>query len=176
MRKYLILFGIGLIIGLVLSRAIFYLARSGPAGDPVVSVNPTDEVIKQAEVVQTVKHEFIIRQPQQMHPGASQSVPVTVTVQDRSTGQVTQGETTAEIVKTYDGDLDISLNDVIAVDLPPHKAKPWTVGAYYGDDGPGGFVQRDFRLVTIKGVDVSAYGRIEIDKNIGYQVGLQLRF
>lgn len=180
MKKNLISASVGFLIAVVLAGAIFLWLKPRPAPaalhDPVVMINPSPEVRKQAESVQTIKHVFTIKQPDIIQPQEKQVIPVAVTVRDEKTGQTQEAKTVAEVQKTEDGDLNVKLSDEIAVDIPESKHKTWAVGVYYSNEDWGGFVEKDFKLKTLGEKDLYAYTRVEKDHEERYQAGLLLRF
>ncbi len=60
------------------------------------------------------------------------------------------------------------------------EPKIWHVGLYAGaiEDGfgIGGFVQRNFKLATIKKVDLIGFGRVEVDRDPKLLVGVEGNF
>ncbi len=75
--------------------------------------------------------------------------------------------------------VDTVFDDNVKETIYP-EVKTWHVGLYAGatEDGLGigGFVQKDFRLATIKNVDLIGFGRVEIDRESKLLFGVEGNF
>lgn len=143
MKKYIVIGLICFLIGAALCGAVFlWINRPGPATDPPVAdppvtqltVNPTPEITKKAETVKEVTHVLTIKQPDKMSPEVKQTVPVAVRVKDINTNTIQEATATAEAVKTETGDIDVTLPETIAIDVPKAPPKLNELGMYYDGD------------------------------------------
>lgn len=102
---------------------------------------------------------------------------VKTTYIDKKTGkQIGQGvhPISGETVVTVEGDkiiVDTMFNDfsTVAIDLPEPKSKTWHVGAgiNFDDDlGYRGYIQKDFKAIKTKWIDLQGVVRVDVIKDI----------
>ena len=200
MKKILL----GLVIGALVTTFLFikFQPRPGPAK---VIENPTkaqeqkaDVIIekKQTEVTSRVPVKPAEKEPEKenvlaLHIGDKFTAPangeIKTIYQDKSGKQIGEGthkvtgETSVTVGKEY---LDISTrfqeSVIVAVDVPDPSKKVWHAGLYVyammDGLGLGGYTQRDFKLTTIKNIDLVGFGRVEIDRESKLLFGVEGNF
>lgn len=193
MKKFISGVVIGLISALVITAFLFvhFWPRPGPDLEPVIVT------VKEPVYVSDISGQVTIpeRQTKPGQPGESKEsektycpdfrvlVPVAGEFVTENADVKVSGETIVErsgdllSVDTIFYETEVSLR----YKPPPiPKRKSWSVGGYFVTDfntiRPGIFVQRDFSLFEFGGVEVGAYGRVEMDCDTRLSAGIQMRF
>ncbi len=176
MKKILLGVAIGFLV------AAFLFTGFQPSPEPVIIT--VKEVVKEGVISgQTNIHSPQIDPKESVVCDFKVVVPVVGEFATENANVKVSGETFVErtgdllLVDTIFHDAEIN----VKYKPPPEPPrKNWHVGAYFVTDfdsvRPGGFVQRDFLLSELFGVEVEAFGRVEMDVDVRAMVGVQARF
>ena len=169
----------GVLVGMLLNAFIscFYNVEA-PSTD--ILINPPSEVLERLESIKNIKQTVVIKEPDKIPVNKPQTIPVSVIVKDVKTNTVEETETIAEIVKTPDNDIVVTLPTIVAADIPKPEKKLWHIGIYtitnFDSIDLGGFVQKDFILFETKNTEMVAFGRVEFDYDTRAIAGIQVNF
>lgn len=173
LTKYLYVAIICFLIGAIVAWSVFLRPEPGPT-PTTIAVNPPPDALKRAETVAKVNHKLTIKQPDKMTANKPQKVPVAVTVKDVATNVTTEAEAVAEAVKTPEGDIVVTLPEIIAADVPRPPPKRNEAGAYY-DGGWVAYYKRDLANIG----PVSAWAGVSYnfsDNDLTVTVGVAVRW
>ena len=174
MKKFLI----GAVIGALITAFLFvkFMPRPGPVQTKIISGQISGQAIIPSQKSKIDQEDGDNNQTNKVsgnyqiinETGSSDfvaSVPVQGEIRTNHVDLQFSGITNVErkgdritVDTTFDSDIKETIYQ---------EPKTWHVGLYAGateDGGIGGFVQKDFRLATIKNVDLIGFGRVEKSK------------